>query len=49
MFNFCDFVVATSNDIYVERIMKNKEWTNKNIPILEDFYNSFLLSRLVKA
>ena len=49
MFNFCDFVVATSNDIYVERIRKNKEWTNKNIPILEDFYDSFLLSKLVKA
>ena len=47
MFSFCNLVVATSNDIYVERIRKNKEWTKKNIPILEDFYDSFLLSRLV--
>ena len=36
MFSVCDFVVAISKDIFVQRIGKDHKWTKENIPKLED-------------
>ena len=46
-FNWCDFVLSTRRDIFVQRIFLNKEWVEKNIPELENFYDSFVLKKLV--
>lgn len=48
IFNFCDFVIATANDIYIQRITLNSDWVSTNIPELECFYDSFVLPRLLK-
>ena len=49
MFSFCDFVIATSKDIFVQRIGKDHKWVKENIPKLEDFYDSFLLKRFTES
>ena len=47
-FSFCDFVIATDRDIFVQRIGREQRWVEEQIPKLESFYDSFSLNRLVK-
>lgn len=48
IFNFCDFVIASANDIFIQRLTLNSDWVSTSIPELETFYDSFVLPRLVK-
>lgn len=45
---FCDFIVWTPSDIFVERIFKNNDfWTNKMETFLVKFYHEALLPEIV--
>lgn len=46
-FRWCDFVLATKDDLFIQRIMLDMNWVNNNVPELELFYDSFLIKRLV--
>ena len=46
IFTFCDFVVATGNDIFIEQITLCREWVDTKIQDLELFFDSFVLSRV---
>ena len=45
MSNWCDFVVATENYLFSERISLDNDWVSCNIHDLECFYDSFILPR----
>ena len=47
MFEWCDFVVATERDLFIERITLDRDWVSTNVQQLESFYDSFILPRLV--
>ena len=47
MFEWCDFVVATERDCFIERITLDRDWVSTNVQQLESFYDSFILPRLV--
>ena len=43
-----DFIVYTEVDMYVERIMKDSsKWENKMVPELTDFYNKYILPKIM--
>ena len=48
IFEFCDFVLATQKDLFVERITLHKDWAETNVQELECFYDSFILPRFCK-
>lgn len=43
---WCDFVVRTEEDLYVERILRDDEWWQTQLPKLEKFYFTALLPEL---
>ena len=44
--DWCDFVVRTNKDIHVERIQRDKDWWEQQLPKLSDFYFNALLPEL---
>ena len=48
IFQWCDFVVATANDIFIQRLTLDRDWVETSIPELEAFYDSFILPNLLK-
>lgn len=44
---WCDFVVRTEKDLYIERIRRNRIWWDKQLPKLKAFYEDALLPELV--
>lgn len=47
IFDWCDFVVATRDDLFIERLTLDMDWVSDNVDELECFYDSFVLPRLV--
>lgn len=47
MFEWLDFVIATRNDIFIQRITLDMEWVSRNVQELACFYDSFVLPKLV--
>ena len=43
---WCDFVVKTENDLYVERVYRNETWWSTQLKTLEDFYFNALLPEI---
>ena len=43
---WCDFVVQTEKDMHIERIYRDREWWNKQLPKLKSFYDNSLLPEL---
>lgn len=43
---WCDFVVKTKNDLYVERIYRDEAWWQNQLQKLEDFYFNALLPEI---
>ncbi len=44
--NWCDFVIRTNKDIYVERVQRNPEWWQQHLRTAKVFYFSSLLAEL---
>ena len=44
--DWCDFVVRTDEDIHIERIYRDKDWWEEQLPSLEKFYFKALLPEL---
>ncbi len=43
---WCDFVVHTEKDMHIERIERNKDWWEEQLPKLKEFYFNSLLPEL---
>lgn len=43
LFRWCDFIVATATDLFIQRITLDMEWVARVIPELEDFCDCFFL------
>ena len=43
---WCDFVVRTNKELHVERIFRDQDWWNKQLPKLKNFYFNALLPEL---
>ena len=43
---WCDFVVRTEKSIHIERIYRDKDWWNQQLPKLKTFYDNALLPEL---
>ena len=44
--NWCDFVLRTNKDMHVERIYREKEWWDRQLPKLKKFYFESMLPEL---